>query len=181
MKYPIVRYDPDADAIAVRLNGGRYARTEELDDSRNIDYEQKNPAARDVAEKFVTKSETTMRVFNQTGNVCYRCPPIFGKFHYADDWMQSRERIGRNFRPGGGNFSEQGRFAGVRIADKPGISDRTQFKQEVPSLAFFAFGVFARCPIARTFEMHIPLPTRAAATKDKLLTVARKIDKWFDC
>lgn len=34
-----VEFDPDADAAYVRLNDGRYARTEELDDYRNIDYD----------------------------------------------------------------------------------------------------------------------------------------------
>ena len=34
-----VRHDPDADAVYVRLNEGRYARTEEIDDYRNVDYD----------------------------------------------------------------------------------------------------------------------------------------------
>lgn len=33
------RHDPEADAIYVRLTNRRYARTEELDDRRNIDYD----------------------------------------------------------------------------------------------------------------------------------------------
>ena len=39
MKKPKVEYDPEADAVYVRLNDRRYARTEELDDYRNIDYD----------------------------------------------------------------------------------------------------------------------------------------------
>ena len=39
MSKPIVRYDAEADAVYVRLNDGRYERTEELDDCRNIDYD----------------------------------------------------------------------------------------------------------------------------------------------
>src|SRR5712692_1372687 len=47
-------------------------------------------------------------------------------------------------------------------------------------LAFLAFGVFARRAIARAFEMNIPLPARAAATKHKLLSIPQKIDNWFN-
>jgi uncharacterized protein YuzE len=34
-----VRHDAEADAIYVRLDDGRYARTEEIDDFRNVDYD----------------------------------------------------------------------------------------------------------------------------------------------
>lgn len=43
-------------------------------------------------------------------------------------------------------------------------------------LAFLALGVFARRAVARTFKMHVPLSAFAAFAKNKLLTVARKID-----
>src|SRR5437588_1998748 len=49
------------------------------------------------------------------------------------------------------------------------------------TLAFFALGVFARCAIARAFEVDIPLAARAAATKHKLLPLSRKIDNWIEC
>ena len=39
MKRPRVEHDPEADAVYVRLSDRPYARTEELDDYRNIDYD----------------------------------------------------------------------------------------------------------------------------------------------
>jgi hypothetical protein len=44
-------------------------------------------------------------------------------------------------------------------------------------LALLALGVFARRAVTRTFEMDIALSAGAATTKNKFLTVNRKIDK----
>src|SRR6266496_1438519 len=49
----------------------------------------------------------------------------------------------------------------------------------MPLLAFFTFRVLARRAIARALEVHVALPSRAAATKDEFLTVMRKIDEWL--
>src|ERR1043166_7538057 len=46
-------------------------------------------------------------------------------------------------------------------------------------LPFLAVGVLARRAVARALEMHVSLPARPAATKHKLLPIARKIDNGF--
>ena len=129
-----------------------------------------------MSQKIVSEPKIAMRTLNQTRNVRDRRAAITRKLNHADDRMQRRERIGRDFRTRRRDFSQQRRFSRIRITDESSIGNRAQLEQKMSLLAFLAFGVFARRAIARAFEMNIPLPARAAATKHKLLTVARKIN-----
>src|SRR5262249_50292979 len=91
--------------------------------SGNVHHEKKNSAAGDVSQELVTEAETPVGAFNQSGNVRDRRPPIFGKFHHTDDWMQRCEWVGGDFRSRGGNFSEQSRFPGIRITNQTCVRD----------------------------------------------------------
>jgi len=76
---------------------------------------------------------------------------------------------------GGGNFPEQRRLSGVRIADKRRVRDRAQLEEEMALLALFTLGVLNRRAVLRAFEMDIAFPAAAAFAEDKLLAIVRKI------
>jgi hypothetical protein len=98
--------------------------------SGNINNEQQNLAARDVAQEFVPESKTEVRAFNQTGDIGNRRPSIIGKLHHADNRMQRRKRIHCHLWTRCRDFPEQRRFARVRITDQCSIRNRAQLERK---------------------------------------------------
>src|SRR5438034_5433964 len=105
---------------------------------------EQDPAALDVAEKTIAEPGAFMRTLDQTGNV--------GKHEFAavdldhaQLWMQRRERVLRNLRPGRAHRREKGRLAGVGEPDDAGIRDQLESQPNGALLARLArFGVARR-------------------------------------
>src|ERR1044071_637101 len=112
--------------------------------SRDIENKKQNAAAGDVTKKIVPEADVAMRSFDQAGNVGNRCAAIATKINDSDHRMKGGEGIGRDLWMRRGDFSEQGRLAGIWITDQSGVGHRSKLEKEVPLLTFFAFGVLDR-------------------------------------
>src|SRR5260370_28817579 len=76
--------------------------------------------------------------FNQAGDIA-NCESIKVRIlNNSDLRMQSRERIGSDFRSGVRDSGKQSRFAGIRISYQPHLGDDTKLEKEIPFLARLA-------------------------------------------
>src|SRR5215203_3627844 len=72
--------------------------------SGDIDYENQNAAARNVAQEFVTQPYSAVRTFDQTGDIGDRGASVTWKFNDADDRVKCGKRISGDLRPRCRNF-----------------------------------------------------------------------------
>ena len=112
--------------------------------SGDVEDKKQDAAACNVAEKIVAEADVAMCALDQSGNVGDRSAAISVKLDHADDRVQRRKRIGRDFRMRRRNFPEQRRFARIRITNQRGVRHRAQFEKKMTLLAFLAFGVLDR-------------------------------------
>src|ERR1700742_3707995 len=112
-----------------------------------------------------------MRAVDQSRNVRDRRPAIAIKLHYAHDRMHGRKWIGRDFRMGRGDFSQEGRLPGIRVADQGRVCHRPKLEEEITLLTFFALCVLNRGPVLRAFEMDVALAAFPAFAEDELLAL----------
>ena len=83
--------------------------------------------------------------------------------------MQRGERIVGDLRPRGGDADEEGRLAGVRQADQPGIGDQLQPQPDPALLARPALVGAARRAVGRGLEVRVAEAAVAAAQQHHAL------------
>src|SRR3954468_18190469 len=95
-----------------------------------------------------------MRALDQAGNVG-RHKAVVAYPHHAKVWLERRKRVGANLGPRGADDREQRRFAGIRKANQPDISQQLQLQVDLIRLARLAKLSDPRHLVGRSGEMDI--------------------------
>ena len=95
------------------------------------------PRAFDVAQEFVTQSNTRVGSVDQTRYIDHHEPiaPILDNAQYG---LQRRKWIVGYLRPGIGQRRKQARLTRIRRADNANVCEQLQFKSETDNLSGIA-------------------------------------------
>src|SRR5690606_20288790 len=85
-----------------------------------------------VPEELVTEPVALSRALDQPGDVGHdeRIAASTADLDHPEVWLQRRERVVGNLRPGPGRRRQQGRLTGVRQPDEPDIGDQAQLEPQ---------------------------------------------------
>ena len=126
-----------------------------------VDQMQQHPAAFDMAEKAVADPLALVGAFDQARDIGQNEVAV-ARVDDAQMRMQGGERIVGDPGPGARNPGEEGRFAGIRQADQPGIGNQLQAQPQRAFLAGPARFAAARRAVGRALEMDVAAPAIAA-------------------
>ncbi len=123
----------------------------------------------DVAEEIVPEPDVGVGALDEPGDICHGDALEAGQLDDADVRGEGGEGVGGDLRMGGGDFAEEGGFAGVRVAHEAGVGDLAELEVKVALLAGHAFGVLGGGLVAGTFEVDVADAAFAAGAEDELL------------
>src|SRR3989442_6133252 len=123
-----------------------------------------------MAQERVPEAGAAARPFDEAGDVGNRGSTlIVAEVHDAEIGLDRSERVISDLRAGGCQRREQGRFAGVRQADKADVGDEPELEAEPMLVAGLALlGVLGGL-VGRGLEMGISETTPAAASDERRL------------
>src|SRR5271165_4688901 len=123
----------------------------------------------------MTESHVLVCSGDQAGNIRDCRPPVTIELDNADHRVQRREWIRGYLGMGRGNPPEQGRLPGIWVADKTNVGNLAKFQKEK---TFFSRVPLSELPwrtVSRTFEMRVPLTSRAPPAQNQFLILLRQI------